>query len=251
MNTFKLTSLLAVVMMLTACAQHIQTSSGRSYLDKYDHLENKAVEKGKAESVNQLVRKAAMVEPTLTFPARIGIARIDRGYLTSIPDAEIEFWEESRKNIGYKLGEFVPVSPLITTMAVSSVGVDDKTIDVVSQIRIGAARQHMDAVLIYEVYSRENSSSNGLSIGDLTIIGAYLLPSKSVETQGYANALLIDVVQGYPYGTAEASLEKSELASTVGRYDKMQELSKEIKTEVTAKLVKQVEEMFKDLILVL
>lgn len=200
-----------------------------------------------------MVRQVASVEPTLTFPARIGVARIDAGQLTAIPDKEVELWDESRRDIGYGFGEFVPISPLITNLVSSSAALNRKgdITNIVDKIRLGAARQHLDAVLIYEVYSREQSNSNLLAIGDLTIIGAYILPSKSVETQGYANALLIDVIQGYPYGTAEASLEKSEVASTFGRYDKQQELSEEIKTEVAAKLVEEVEEMFKDLRLAL
>lgn len=116
-----------------------------------------------------------------------------------------------------------------------------------NKIRLGAARQHLDAVLVYEVYSRENSDSNFLSIGNLTIIGAYLLPSKAVSTEGFANAMLIDVIQGYPYGTAEATLDKSEMTSTFGERNKKEQLSVEIKTEVTIKLVEEVEDMFKDL----
>ena len=252
MSKIKSTILIACLTMITACSQ-IQTSSGRSYLAKYEQYDATYSSQEKTTDINKLVREAASIEPTLQFPAKIGIARIENGYLTAIPEKEIEHWEESKKNIGYRFGDFVPVSPLITEMATSSVNWDseNKVLDVVSKIRLGAARQHMDAVLIYEVYSREQSDSNLLAVADLTIIGAYLLPSKAVETQGYANALLIDVIQGYPYGTAEATLERTEMASTFGKYDKMTELSDEIKTEVAAKLVAEVEEMFKDLMLVL
>mgnify|MGYP000482803547 CR=1 FL=1 len=240
---------ITVFALTSGCASHIQTTSGKSYLEKYDRVETPTISTEEYQDINSLVRQVASVEPTLKFPARIGVARIDAGRLTAIPDKEVEYWEESRRNIGYGFGEFIPVSPLITNMVASAAGLDktDRVSSVVDKIRLGAARQHLDAVLIYEVYSREQSESNLFAIGDLTIIGAYILPSKSVETQGYANALLIDVVQGYPYGTAEASLEKSEFSSTFGRHDKQQKLSAEIKTEVAAKLVVEVEEMFKDL----
>lgn len=246
--------LIASLSAISGCSQHIQTSSGQSYLDKYEQKNVSISTEDGAKDINELVREAANIEPTLKFPAKIGIARIENGQLTAIPGSEVEYWEEGRRNIGYKFGEFVPISPLITEMAVASVDYNEyrnNTANVVNKIRLGAARQHMDAVLIYEVYSREQSDSNFLAVADLTIIGAYLLPSKAVETQGYANALLIDVIQGYPYGTAEASLQKSEMASTFGKHDKMNELSGEIKTEVAAKLVGEVEEMFKDLMLAL
>lgn len=253
MNKLVVILMVSIVVIVTGCTQHIQTSSGRSYLEQYGQVDTNSSSQDGTTDINELVRQVASVEPTLKFPAKIGIARIENGYLTAIPAQEMEHWEESRKNIGYRFGDFVPVSPLITEMAAASVNWDhnNRALDVVNKIRLGAARQHMDAVLIYEVYSREQSDSNLLSVADLTIIGAYLLPSKAVETQGYANALLIDVIQGYPYGTAEASLEKTEMASTFGKYDKMTELSDEIKTEVAAKLVGEVEEMFKDLMLAL
>lgn len=243
----------STTLLITGCTSHIQTSSGRSYLDKYEPASSDSSSKNETSNIDELVRQAANIEPTLRFPARIGIARIDRGYLTAIPEQEIAYWEQSRKNIGPQFGDFIPVSPLITEMAATSVNWDhkNKALDVVNKIRLGAARQHMDAVLIYEVYSREQSDSNILSVANLTIIGAYLLPSQAVETQGYANALLIDVIQGYPYGTAEASLEKTEMASTFGRRDKMTALSDEIKAEVSSKLIVEVEEMFKNLMLAL
>ncbi len=91
--------------------------------------------------------------------------------------------------------------------------------------QLGAARQYLDAVLIYEVFSRENSESNILTVRILTIIGGYILPSKAVAIEGFANALLIDVLQAYPYGTASATLDKKEMTTSFGKFEKMKELS--------------------------
>ncbi len=258
MNKFLLVVMTSMFVLMTGCTQHIQATSGRAYLERYEHItpytgvdQDQADQK--SQDINQLIRQAAAVEPTLRFPARIGIARIDSGYLTSIPDTEVEAWEKSRQKLGDSFGEFVPVSPMIVSMVTASInyeahtGYDHRITNVMNEIRLGAARQHLDAVLIYEVYSRENSDSNLLSIGNLTIIGAYLLPSKAVTTEGFANAMLIDVIQGYPYGTAEASLDKSEMATTFGRREKMDQMSDQIKSEVTVKLVTEVEEMFRNL----
>jgi len=251
----KYTSLVAITLItvLSACSSHIQTTSGQSYLQDYDSFESSSAqaETDNTQSIDSLVKQVAAVEPTLRFPARIGVARIERGQLSSIPGEEVALWEKSKQNLGDHFGQFVPISPLVADMVTTSLNKKDRYLGVVDKIRLGAARQHLDAVLIYEVYSREDSKSNFLSIANLTIIGAYILPSKSVETQGFANALLIDVIQGYPYGTAEASLEKSEMTTTFGRSDKQHELANEIKTEVTGKLVKEVEVMFKNLKLAL
>ena len=249
---------ISVLVFLTGCSQHIQTTSGRAYLEKYDAMndyspdrQNSAIQD--SQDINQLIRQAAAVEPVLTFPARIGIARIDSGFLSTIPTDELEAWGKIRQNLGKDFGEFIPVNPMIANMVAKSFDYEgeykqhQQMIDVVNKIRLGAARQHLDAVLIYEVYSREESDSNLLSIGNLTIIGAYVLPSKSVTSEGYANAMLIDVIQGYPYGTAEAYLDKSEMTTTIGQWKKMDQLSDQIKTEVANKLVVEVEDMFRDL----
>ncbi len=258
MTKISLVAIISAFILMTGCTQHVQTTSGRAYLERYDHITPYSEDEQdqadqKSQDINQLVREAAAVEPTLRFPARIGIARIDAGYLTSIPDTEVEAWEKSRQKLGDSFGEFIPVSPMIVSMVTASTnyethkGYDHRITNVMNEIRLGAARQHLDAVLIYEVYSRENSDSNLLSIGNLTIIGAYLLPSKAVTTEGFANAMLIDVIQGYPYGTAEASLDKSEMSTTFGRREKMEQMSDQIKSEVTIKLVTEVEDMFRDL----
>ncbi len=264
MNNFLITAILSASVLLSACSSHIQTTSGKAYLDKYDptldryaespkNENNKITETPHPQNINQLIRQVASVEPTLRFPARIGVARIDRGYLSPIPPTEIEAWANSSKQLGDEFGEFIPVNPMIIDMVVSSEmyqtssGYDKHARDVVSKIRLGAARQHLDAVLIYEVYSRENSDSNFLSVANLTILGAYILPSKAITAEGFANAMLIDVLQGYPYGTVDTTIDKSEMTTTNGEWDKRQQLSNEIKAEVTIKLVEEVKDMFKDL----
>lgn len=248
---------LSVLILVSGCST-IQTSSGRSYLERYEPMESysskdKNLDNKKSRSINQLIRQAAAVEPTLEFPARIGLARIGSGYISTIPADELEAWDNSRQKLGSEFGEFIPVNPMIANMVAKSLEYDryskyhHRVVDVMNKIRLGAARQHLDAVLIYEVYSREDSKSNILSIANLTIIGASILPSKLVSTEGFANAMLVDVIQGYPYGTAEASLDKSEMTTTFGVSDKKQQLSDEIKSEVTVKLTEEVEIMFRNL----
>lgn len=79
--------LLCVFLMGCETASN-QVSSGADYLDKYKDVPTTKAGSDKATSLDQKIREAAAVEPILKFPARIGLARIDRGSISSIPPEE-------------------------------------------------------------------------------------------------------------------------------------------------------------------
>lgn len=242
--------LLFLCFCLAACGHRTQTTSGASYLEKYKNVPIVAIANGDNISIEEQIRKVAAVEPVLTFPVRIGLARIDYGQLSVLPGEEVEAWEKVKDKLGHNFGEFVPLNPLVANMVSQSVASKNNTRinDVMNKIRLGAARQHLDAVLIYEVYSKTDRNSNFLAIADLTIIGGFLLPSHSVEAEGFAKAMLIDVVQGYPYGTADVTLDKEEVYSTTwGSYNRERDLSDSVKTKAAVKLTEEVEKMFERL----
>ncbi len=189
----------AICFALGACSQTTQTTSGGDYLRGYAQ---DAGRKGPALSVE--IKEAAAVEPLLRFPARIGLARIGShpwggAKLTGIPPHEAAAWQKVATNLGPKFGEFVPVSPLVAELF------DDRDSrshsnprEVVRKIQLAAARQHLDAVVIYESDGTADSTDNSLSIGEWTLIGAFILPSQDVEARGVAQAMMIDVRNGYP-----------------------------------------------------
>ena len=117
----------------------------------------------------------------------------------------------------------------------------------INRIRLGSARQHLDVVLIYEVFSKTDKSMNPLSIADITLIGGYLLPSKNIKAEGLANAILIDVMQGYPYGSAQADVDKMELATTWGAWKKEDRMRETIRSAAAIKLTGEVEKMLVEL----
>ncbi len=131
--------------LLAACSVTTQTTSGRDWLAGY--------QKGTAPAgdIDAEVRKAAGVEPTLRFPARIGIARLGPSGLAPIPAEEAAHWTEAAERLGAGYGSFVPISPMIAAMVELPLSNDSRmsvarhTIDT---IRLAAARQHLDAVLI-------------------------------------------------------------------------------------------------------
>lgn len=192
-------SAVTLVLLAGGCGHAVQTSSGQAYLAKA----------GAGTVTDADIVRAASVELVLRFPARLGLARIEHGRLTPIPAAEQPAWQEMAARLGPSYGSFVPVSPLIAAFASNPAPRtddwrrEDAVRRVVGEIRQGAARQHVDAVLIYEVVDRTRAESNPLAITKLALIG-FFLPSEDVEVDGIAEAVLMDVRNGYTYGTASS-----------------------------------------------
>ena len=230
---------------LAGCDHSVQTTSGKDYLSGYS-------QSGLAEEaeIDARVREVATIEPTLRFPARIGLARIDEGGLSPVPAPEARAWAEAAERLGPGFGTFVPVNRLVAEIIVP-VGPDDKGVGslrrLVEKIRLGAARQHLDAVLIYQTHYTADADRNVLGIADWTIIGAFMLPGQSIEATAFASALLIDVRNGYPYGTADTVVDRETLATTIGRQSASSELGEDARAAAALLLIEDVEQMMLDL----
>lgn len=216
-------------LLLTACEHSVQTTSGSDYLARYDSSYTPVA--GGGSEIDADVRRIAAVEPDLRFPARIGLARIENGRLVGIPGDEGYIWQELAEALGPEYGQFAPVSPLIASMVAERGEVSERgyainpTRDVIANIRRGAARQHLDYVFVYEVGSSRRGKANAISLADLTVIGMFVLPSRTVEVDASASGILLDVRNGYPYATATAHAEKGGLARAVSEYSRRQELA--------------------------
>jgi hypothetical protein len=152
--------------LLTACSPSYQTSSGGDYL----------AARSFAGEDREDFTALAQVEPHLTFPARIGIARVMFGQLTLSPASEAVIWQGlAQRSQGF--GEFVPLSPLISGL----IGAETYQFDL-EQARAMGARQHLDYILMIDV------SGAG----------------------GVAQAAFVDVRNGYPYATAEVAVAGAE-----------------------------------------
>jgi hypothetical protein len=238
------------VTVLAGCdGVYTQTTSGETYLQKYE------IDGGlPGRAMDDAVRASAAVEPLLTFPARIGIARINRGWLTPLPPDEAAAWMQLADQLGPSWGEFVPVSPLIAKLASDALPstknrrYGDAVTQAIEQIRVGAARQHIETVLIYEVAGKSTHRSTPLALTDLTIVGLYVVPSRLVHARGAATALLVDVRNGYPYGFTDPVIVDDRVLSTSVGTDKSEEnLQLDAEAEATVKLVGKVDEMLKKL----
>lgn len=249
-KNMKILFVVIIFLILNACTHSIQTTSGQAYLDKYPLQSEAAAFSSHGPDIDARVREVAAVEPILQFPARIGIAKIDGGgHLAAMSQAEAEIWFQTARELGNYFGEFVPVSRLIAEMVspLTPTPYRQTLKDVIAKIRLGAARQHLDVVLIYEVYGKSSRSSNLLSLMDLTIIGAYLSPGQSLKAEGYAKALLLDVRNGYPYGSAEGIANQAGLSSRVGSEQRRKNLYQSTILEATEELAKEIKVMFSKL----
>jgi hypothetical protein len=158
---------IAATFAVSACSTTVQDTSGSDYLSRYrdpaarantaPHAPPSAKTGSEVAPVGvtgeEAFHRAAAVEPLIEFPARIGLARIYKGQMTAIPAKEAEHWQAFREKNAH-LGDFVPISPAIaefTTQAVSNQRTEYArgAGEVMTRIRLGAARQHVDAVLIY------------------------------------------------------------------------------------------------------
>ncbi|MEO0784400.1 MAG: hypothetical protein AAFY10_01790 [Pseudomonadota bacterium] len=242
--------------LLGACGAHVQTTSGADYLTRY---ENDATAPGQIDvskgSLDAEIRGIASIEPNLQFPARIGIARIERGRLTGVPEDEGHAWSDFAHQLGPLYGDFAPVSPFIAAMVDNGEPPrsrylrypENATQEVIADVRRGAARQHLDYVLVYEVGSQRDEKANGLSVADLTVIGMFILPSRDIEVEASASAILIDVRNGYPYATLSAFAEKDGMARVVSSGSRSRELRGDAELRAVENLVDEAANAFEQL----
>jgi hypothetical protein len=248
---FRLIVILSLTLLVGACTlAETQVTSGGDFIaarpEWAARFEARPTSGSATGSVDRAVYDAARAEPLLRFPARIGLARIQNGALTSVPGAEADAWVALIRERGAGYGEFVAVSPLVAQLTAGAVA-RDVIRGPVDMVRIGAARQHLDAVLIYEVGSSKSDQATPLSLIDVTIIGAFLIPSRSLEGKATAAAMFVDVRNGYPYGTAMAQAEQTGIWMNAGSTERSIELRRTAEVEAVKKLTLEVATMMERL----
>ena len=232
-----------------SCQSHsVQITSGKEYLSNYSDYDASEMN---ASDLNEEVKLIASIEPSIKFPSRIGLVKLFNGRITNLSPDEVEAWEDARRTMGSKFGEFIPVSPMIAEMVYTPRNTNSKSkiksSEIFRKIRLGAAGQHLDHILVYEVFSETKTTKLASSVANWTIVGGYFVPSREIETTGFANALLIDVRNGYPYGTASATLNATELAASQTYRDRARNLSDINQIATVIKLIPEVQNMMEKL----
>lgn len=242
----------SLALVLGACSATTQTSSGSNYLAAYPppRAAPPSLPAGRPLSLDEEVARAAAIEPMAHFPMKIGLVRVEHGGISAIPEAEGKMWQELAGKLGGTYGHLEMLDPLVAEFAEQAAGAPPNggsLQNLVRRIRLGAARQHLDTVLIYEPAAKSRRESTPLELLNLTIVGYYLVPSTSIEAEATAHALLMDVRNGYPYARLEGRGASSGLAAGNQASDSMQDRSESARTEAVKNLVAQIEPTFKTL----
>lgn len=227
--------LITLLTAITACTPYIQTTSGADYI----------LASGPG-MIDADIAEIAAVEPNLKFPARIGVARIVNGHLTLPPQAEVDlFLSINGPNANY--GDFVSISPLIMALvsdtSQSRPRLGSGSAAIIRNLRRAAARQHLDYVIVYELGARSRTQNTPLALADITLLGGMLLPTRDIKVMGLGTAALIDVRNGYPYGTTQVTADLSGFARTFQSNRRSQELRAQATAQVAAALIPEIDEM--------
>jgi len=258
----------ATALFLGACSTHVQTTSGADYLARSGPVTvapetithrtplgdgAEAVELIRIASTDELVRKAAAVEPILTLPARIGLARIENGQLTIIPANESAIWAGVAANHP-GMGTAVAIDPFLAEFTARTVLPHDQrrlrrdANDLITKIRLGAARQHIDAVLIYEIGTNVVGDRAIKGLGRIKVLGGVQLRTTTAHHAGVARALLLNVRNGYPYATISATADLDGVEPDFWESDGDAKAYLDATTRIARALGREVDETFEALI---
>jgi hypothetical protein len=129
----------------------------------------------------------------------------------------------------------------------------DSTITTESQAQREVARMQriarqmgMDHLLLVGGTIDQVTKENGLSLLDLTIVGAFVVPSKQVDAEAKASGALIDLSTGRVLLFASADASKGRLASSMTQESGEIDVMRAARDEVLARLAGQVIEQCED-----
>jgi len=108
------------------------------------------------------------------------------------------------------------------------------------RIRAVAREMGMDHLLLVGGTIDQATKENGLSLLDLTIVGAFVVPSKQVDAEARASGALIDLASGRVTLFASADASRGRLASSATQSSGEMDVMREARDEVLAKLATQV-----------
>jgi len=172
------------------------------------------------KDLDRRAQAASSAQPRFAFPARIGVARIEHGAITPIPGDEWTEWRGLRERMTPALGELTPVTALVA-QSLTTAPVSRTPHDAITNLRLAAAREQLDAILLYEVTTAHSLEQTELTLLDATIVGAWLFPTHKSRFTAHASATLIDVRSGLAYGSVIGNAEDVCSATLLGSEDKI------------------------------
>jgi len=228
---------LPALAVAAACTPVVQTTSGAAYV-------------AASPDIDPEIAAAAAVEPTLRFPARIGVVRLggtqrgrSRRGATAIPAGEAEALTRFAARHG-SFGTFVPLAPVLASLVAPYPRADGRTPQrtMLDGLRIAAARQHLDAILIYEVTGAAGLFGQ-VPLGDSGLTG--MAPPGPSAAQ--ASVLMLDVRNDYPYGMVSAEVDLEGLRPLPGRGPRDDRLRAAAAERAVAAALPELSEMLRQL----
>jgi hypothetical protein len=108
------------------------------------------------------------------------------------------------------------------------------------RMREYARSMGMDHLLLIGGTIDHAAQDNGLSVLDLTIVGAFVVPSKQITAEAKASGALIDLKTGRVVLTASADASEGGVASTVTQESGQLNVARKARDEVLGQLAAQV-----------
>lgn len=185
-------------------------------------------------------------EPAAQFPARLALARIQAtGYYTRntqcygkgryciVTTRDVES-EQDIDRIG-RLPQVAAIAPMSRLLVPSE-------LRSIKDLRHGAATLKTDLLLIYSIDTRFRVEST--EIGPLGLISLGFLPNKKAHVTSTASAALFDVRTGFVYGTAEATANEQQRATTWSSEDAVERSRVKAESDAFNRLVLEVEKLW-------
>jgi len=170
--------------------------------------------------LDQRAAAAASARPSFSLPARIGIARMEHGVITPIPPEEWTIWQALRQQMSPTIGELSPVTAIVA-QSLTTGGLSRTPHDAITNLRLAAAREQLDIILLYDVSTVHTLERTEASFLDITIVGAWAFPTHKSHATAHASATLIDVRSGLSCGSAIGNAADVCSAALLGSEEKL------------------------------
>lgn len=185
---------------------------------------------------------AANAQPaTLSLPARVAVAQIGE---VSPPATLIDTLRNDPavfarvEGIPGIAGE--PDPRAYGSQGRSDFSLRDQARSQMNRMRQVARDMQMDYLLVCGGTIDHATTDTGLSLLDLTIVGAFVVPSKEIQGTARASAAMVDVETGRVVLITSAEADRTKLASSVGQQGGQIDLLERLRDDVVDKLGKQV-----------
>ncbi len=221
---------------LAACSQTLPPPSNTAHRSLAPP--DNGIDLGPVVEIDTAIQELAQGAKPLILPAKIGLARLEKGRITALPASELTLWRDTAKTFGPEFGDFV---------IVNTVTLDDKAGPPAGRLRHIAAQQGLDYIFAYSVETVSDDVSTGLGILDLTLIGGYIIPSKDILAKVTLSGALIDVTTGHIHASLVGHGRNRGTSPTQKRRRKRHAIEQRAKDAAVRELADQAAQTLKDL----